>query len=101
MSFVRSDRSGDVQLLTAIYDFERRAIDSGWGSLAGLDLLDLEPYGGTILCNPRFTPTNSITFATTGGDDVHFGLVEWNGKRCCSLASEDDRLCGRRATAWV
>jgi len=26
------------------------------------------------------TPTNSLTFAVTGGDGVHFGIVETNGE---------------------
>jgi len=42
-------------------------------------------YGGTVLYDPRMTPINTVTFATTGGDDVHFGLL-LNGKRVSDLS---------------
>jgi hypothetical protein len=54
--------------------------DARSGHIPGLSLLDLEPYGGTILYDPGMTPINSVAFATTCGDDVHFGLLAVEGK---------------------
>jgi hypothetical protein len=45
-----------------------------------LALLDPAPYDGTALYDSTTTPINSITFATTCGDDVHFGLLAIDGK---------------------
>ena len=61
--------------------------------LAGGDPLDpacdwnsaFDPIGLTLFAPPRnnrywCTPTNSLTFATTGGDGVHYGFVAVNGE---------------------
>ncbi len=71
--FIASPLSGDCSLLKRLYDFEYQALANKLGCV--LSLLDIESYEGTALCNPALTPINSVTFATTGGDDVHFGLV--------------------------
>ena len=52
---------------------------------AGSDWNDtFEPVGLILLAPPRSfgywcTPVNSVTFATTGGDGVHYGLLSTNG----------------------
>jgi len=61
--------------------------------LAGGDLNDsscdwndtFDPVGLILLAPPRnqgywCTPSNSLTFATTGGDSVHYGLLAINGE---------------------
>jgi hypothetical protein len=47
--------------------------------------LTFDPIGLILLTPPRnygywCTPTNSLTFATTGGDGVHYGLLATNGE---------------------
>ncbi len=79
-AFIESSHSGDCQLLKRLYDFERAAKTHKWGYIEGLILLDIGPYDGTVLYRPGTTPQNSLTFACTGGDDVHFGLVGVNGQ---------------------
>lgn len=68
--FIQSSLSGDCCILKKLYEFEKK-----WGYIPGLGLLDIEPYDGTVLYPPWTTPRNSLAFATTGGNDVHFGLV--------------------------
>jgi hypothetical protein len=65
-------------LLVRLYEFDR-AVEELHGCFP-LILLDVKPYDGTILYRPFTTPKNSLSFASTGGDDVHFGLVAVNGK---------------------
>ena len=53
---------------------------------AGSDWNDVfDPVGLILLAPPRnygywCTPLNSLTFATTGGDGVHYGLLSTNGE---------------------
>ena len=53
--------------------------NEGGNWISGLDLLDIEPYGGTILYDSQTTPINTLAFARTGGDDVHFGMLSIDG----------------------
>jgi hypothetical protein len=77
--FLHSPLSSDCRVLKRLYDFDRIAREKKWGYIE-LALLDIEPYGGTILYRPWTSPKNSLAFATTGGDDVHFGLVAVDGR---------------------
>ena len=78
--FIMSSLSADCTLLKRLYEFDHDAQTNKLGYISGLSLLDVEPYCGTILYNPTTTPTNSVAFATSGGDDVHFGLISVRGK---------------------
>ena len=76
--FVKTNR-GDCTLLHALYTlFNQRKGDRKF-HIDGLTLLDIGPYDGTILYNSRMTPINTLTFACTGGDDVHFGMLSREG----------------------
>ena len=78
-AFISSSVSDHCTLLKKLYEFDRNArLEKMF--IWGLNLLELEPYGGTILYNPAMSPSKRARFATTGGDDVHFSLVEVNGK---------------------
>ncbi len=77
--FIQSKQSGECRLLKGLYEFLRVPYNEGGNWISGLGLLDIEPYGGTILYDPRMTPTNTLAFATTGGDDVHFGMLLTDG----------------------
>ena len=64
-----------------IYRFDERTRREGGGWI-GLNLIDPpEHYShqGTILYQPGTTPDKTVAFAHTGGDDVHFSLVESDG----------------------
>jgi hypothetical protein len=77
--FIQSERAGDCRILRRLYGyFEEHKRDPAF-YVAGLTLLDIEPYGGTVLYDSRMTPINTRTFATTGGDDVHFGMLSRHG----------------------
>ncbi len=78
--FANSPLCGPHDLLEQLYKFDKLMDDNDWGHIFGLNLGELEPYEGTVLCDPQFTPTNSLSFARTGGDDVHFGLLSVAGK---------------------
>lgn len=77
--FVHGNRSSECQLLHRLYDFFRVPFAEGGNFIFGLTLLEIEPYGGTILYDSMKTPTNTLAFATTGGDDVHFGMLSHDG----------------------
>lgn len=78
--FSNSDLCISADLLKALHEFDRDNDVQDWGYLDGLQLCEFESYGGTILCDPALTPVNTLSFASTGGDDVHFGLLAINGK---------------------
>ena len=73
--FITSPVAGNCRLLKRLYEFDDNSRKNKWGYIGGLGLLAPEPYDGTVLYAPASTPANSIAFATTCGDDVHFGLV--------------------------
>lgn len=77
--FLGSSACGDVSLLKRLYDLigpaERR--DVGY---AGLLSDNIGRHIGTVLYDPCLTPRNSLTFARTGTDDVHFGLLSVNDR---------------------
>ena len=77
-AFIQAQGKGECSLLRALFKLdERLRIENADGSI-GLSLIDPpQHYGdcGTVLYSPRTTPSNSIAFASTGGDDVHFSLV--------------------------
>ena len=77
--FVQSKQSGECRLLKGLYEFLRVPYCDGGNWVSGLSLLDIGPYGGTILYDSRKTPINTLAFATTCGDDVHFGLLSNDG----------------------
>lgn len=77
--FVHGKRSGECDILQRLYDFLRVPYAKGGNFISGLTLLDIESYGGTILYDSKMTPTNTLAFATTCGDDVHFGMLSREG----------------------
>ncbi len=79
-AFLDSKLSGECRILRDLYEFISDNNNDRDFYIEGLNLLDIiEPYGGTILYGPRMTPINTLTFARTGGDDVHFGMLATNG----------------------
>ena len=78
-AFLESDVSSECKILRDLYQFMSDNDDDRDFYIEGLTLLDIEPYGGTILYDPRMTPVNTMTFACTGGDDVHFGMLASHG----------------------
>jgi len=77
--FVASKSAGDCTLLCELHQYVSAHSRDPDFYIDGLILLDIEPYQGTILYDCKMTPTNSLSFATTGGDDVHFGMLRTNG----------------------
>ena len=77
--FKPSSDWSDYKLLAALYDWNRDYWEQYARFITGLTLLDVGDYDGTILYDPAMTPSNTVTFACTGGDDVHFGLLRRAG----------------------
>jgi hypothetical protein len=76
-TFIRRHGVGDCSLLKSLYRLDAKLSDTKLNGLPELTLIDPPgPYGGTILYRPALTPSNCVTFAMTGGDDVHFSLVK-------------------------
>ena len=78
-NFMPSSDSPSCGLLTGLYDWNRDCWEPYARFITGLTLLDVGDYDGTVLYDPAMTPTNTVTFACTGGDDVHFGLLRRSG----------------------
>lgn len=81
-SFVRSQTGGSFDLLVTLFKLDERLRREGTGGWIGLELIDPpEHYRnlGTDLYDPRSTPTNTVAFAHSDGDDVHFSLVRHAG----------------------
>ena len=85
----------DCQLLKKLFKYDQNLGD--YSGVEGLNL-SLGDYDGTMLYRSWTTPSNTLTFANTGGDDVHFGLVALGGSFSDSspvvmtvpMADEDD-----------
>jgi hypothetical protein len=78
-AFIQAQGKGECSLLRALFKLDERLRIEDADSYIGLNLIDPpEHYGdcSTILYSPRTTPSNTIAFASTGGDDVHFSLVQ-------------------------
>lgn len=76
-TFVRKYGEGECNLLKKLYALDEEMSLSGAGGIPSLILSDApERYGGTILYRPHLTPSNALSFASTGGDDVHFSLLK-------------------------
>lgn len=76
--FISTHGSGNCTVLRQIYRFDERTRREGGGWI-GLNLIDPPEHylhQGTILYQPGTTPDKTAAFAHTGGDDVHFSLVE-------------------------
>jgi hypothetical protein len=74
-TFVQRHGTGDCSLLVRLFKLDQELRRTKSNAVIGLGLEDPPEHYG----HP-FTPKNSITFATTGGDDVHFSLVSRRGK---------------------
>jgi hypothetical protein len=77
--WIRKRGRGDCTLLRALFKLEERLRLEGADGWIGLNLIDPpEHYSncGTVLYRPKTTPTNTVAFAHTGGDDVHYSLVQ-------------------------
>ena len=73
--FVHERGSGDCALLVGLFKLDERLRRDGPDGFIGLNLIDPPAFYGS-----EATPRNSIAFAGTGGDDVHFGLVTVKGR---------------------
>jgi hypothetical protein len=74
-AFVQQYGDGDCTLLTALYKLDERLRRQQRDAWIGLNLID-PPHR----YESSATPINTIAFAETGGDFVHFSLVTSNGK---------------------
>jgi hypothetical protein len=78
-AFIQAQGKGECSLLRALFNLDERLRIEDADSFIGLNLID-PPRNyrdcGTVLYSPRTTPTNTIAFASTGGDDVHFSLIQ-------------------------
>lgn len=73
---------GPCSLLRRLFLWDERIRRSKTTGFIGLELIDPPDHYaniGTDLYDPTTTPTNTMAFAHTGGDDVHFSLVEHGG----------------------
>jgi len=81
--FIDKRANGDCSLLREVFylaEEARRANNSSFPS--GLILIDPPAHyrwHGTTMYDPRTTPSNVVSFARTGGDDVHFSLLRIGG----------------------
>jgi hypothetical protein len=69
----------DLELLWSLTGVKRSGEDSDWNAFfdpIGL-ILRLPPEYGGYWC----TPTNSVSFATTGGDGTHFSILRIAGRQ--------------------
>ena len=68
------DSPADCPLLVALFDLDAELRRESLGGTAGLGLI--EPL---VRYESHATPKNTVAFAETGGDDVHFNLVTVKG----------------------
>ena len=74
-SFVNERGHGDCSLLVGLFKLDERLRRDGLDSFIGLNLIDPPEFYGS-----EVTPRNTIAFAGTGGNDVHFSLVTVKGR---------------------
>lgn len=78
-AFIQAQGEGDCSLLRALFKLDERLRIEDADRYIGLNLIDPPRHYrdcGTVLYSPQTTPSNAIAFASTGGDDVHFSLVQ-------------------------
>jgi hypothetical protein len=74
-AFIESHGHGDCSLLRRLFELDELLRRDGLDNLGGFRLIDPPKHYGT-----EATPKNSISFAETGGDWVHFSLVSVRGR---------------------
>lgn len=82
-SFITKSCHGSTEILRGLFqlgqELRQNKVKGYAEHIPGLILIDPPQHyseHGTELCDPRMTPRNTVAFATTGGDDVHFSLVK-------------------------
>ncbi len=81
--WIAEQGQGPCTLLRRLFQWDERLRRAEATGFIGLELIDPPAHYaniGTDLYEPTATPTNTVAFAHTGGDDVHFSLVELDGK---------------------
>ncbi|HEX8153332.1 MAG TPA: hypothetical protein VF698_09420 [Thermoanaerobaculia bacterium] len=74
-AFVKKYGSGDCSLLVRLFELEERHRREGTDAFIALNLIDPpEHYESDV------TPANSIAFASSGADGVHFSLITVKGR---------------------
>lgn len=73
--FVETVGQGDCSLLVRLFELDERLRRESLDRYIGLNLVDPPRRYET-----EITPKNSVAFAETGGEDVHFSLVSVKGR---------------------
>lgn len=73
-AFIKEKGRGDCSLLVRLFKLDEKLRRDGLASYIGLNLID-----PPVFYDSEVTPRNTLAFAGTGGDDVHFSLVTVKG----------------------
>ncbi|MGH9897160.1 MAG: hypothetical protein ACREA0_35230, partial [bacterium] len=73
--FVAAAGQGDCSLLVRLFELDERRRRKSLDRYIGLNLIDPPRK-----CETEITPSNSLAFAETGGEYVHFSLLSVKGR---------------------